>query len=139
MKIAIIDGQGGGLGKSITEKIKSQVRSKDIEIIALGTNSFATSNMLKAGATSGATGENAIKIMSNKVDVIVGPLAILMANSMMGEITPVMAEAIASSNAIKMLFPINRCGVYIAGTQELNMNQMMDSIVKEIQRMIIPS
>ncbi|MBM7615119.1 DUF3842 family protein [Alkaliphilus hydrothermalis] len=139
MKIAVVDGQGGGLGKSITEKIKAQIKATNIEIIALGTNSLATSNMMKAGANSGATGENAIKVMSSKVDVIIGPIAILMANSMMGEITSVMAEAITSSNAKKMLLPINRCGVYIAGTQELNMSQMMDSIVKEIQRMVTPS
>ncbi|WP_069650068.1 DUF3842 family protein [Caloranaerobacter ferrireducens] len=133
MKIAVVDGQGGGLGKSIVEKIRSEIKD-DIEIIALGTNSLATSNMLKAGANAGATGENAVKVMSQKVDIIIGPIAILIANSMMGEITPVMAEAISTSEARKIILPLNRCNVYIAGTQELNINQMLDYIIEEINK-----
>ncbi|KPU26874.1 hypothetical protein TR13x_08185 [Caloranaerobacter sp. TR13] len=133
MKIAVVDGQGGGLGKSIVEKVRSEIKD-DIEIIALGTNSLATSNMLKAGANAGATGENAVKVMSKKVDIIIGPIAILIANSMMGEITPVMAEAISTSEARKIILPLNRCNVYIAGTQELNINQMLDYIIEEINK-----
>ncbi|WP_427340568.1 DUF3842 family protein [Caloranaerobacter sp. DY30410] len=133
MRIAVVDGQGGGLGKSIVEKIRSEIKD-DIEIIALGTNSLATSNMLKAGANAGATGENAVKVMSQKVDIIIGPIAILIANSMMGEITPVMAEAISTSEAKKIILPLNRCNVYIVGTQELNINQMLDYIIEEINK-----
>ncbi len=132
MKIAVVDGQGGGLGKSIVEKIRNEIKD-DIEIIALGTNSLATSNMLKAGANAGATGENAVKVMSQKVDIIIGPIAILIANSMMGEITPIMAEAISTSEARKIILPLNRCNVYIVGTQELNINQMLDYIIEEIK------
>ncbi len=135
MKIAVIDGQGGGLGKAIVEKIRSQLRG-EIEIIALGTNSLATSTMIKAGAHSGATGENAIQVMSKKVDVIVGPMAILVANAMMGEITAGMAEAVADSQAIKMILPMNRCGVFIAGIKELNMSEMIELIIKELNRML---
>lgn len=135
MKIAVIDGQGGGLGKAIVEKIRSQLRG-EIEIIALGTNSLATSTMIKAGAHSGATGENAIRVMSKKVDVIVGPMAILVANAMMGEITAGMAEAVADSQAIKMILPMNRCGVFIAGIKELNMSEMIELIIKELNRML---
>ncbi|MDK2919653.1 MAG: hypothetical protein PWQ37_2386 [Candidatus Petromonas sp.] len=134
MKIAVIDGQGGGLGKSIVERIRAQSRD-DIQIIALGTNSLATSNMIRAGANFGATGENSVKIMSQKVDVIVGPIAILISNSMMGEITPQMAKAISDSSARKILLPLNRCNVYIAGTQELNVNQMIDSAIEELNKL----
>lgn len=132
MKIAVIDGQGGGLGKSIVERLKTSIG--DIEIIALGTNSLATSNMIKAGANAGATGENAVKVMSQKVDFILGPIAILIANSMMGEITPLMAEAIANSSAKKIILPLNRCNVYITGTKELNVNQMIQSAIDELNK-----
>lgn len=135
MKIAVIDGQGGGLGRTIIEKMKNQLKSDNLEIIALGTNSLATSNMMKAGAHSGATGENAIKVMSNRVDVIVGPLAILVANAMMGEITSEMAAAVASSPAQKMILPMNRCGIFVAGIKELNMTEMIDSLILQLSRM----
>ncbi len=134
MKIAVVDGQGGGLGKIIIEKIKINIKN-EVEIIALGTNSLATSNMLKAGANRGATGENSVKIMSKKVDVIIGPIAIILANSMMGEITPIMAEAIADSSARKVLLPLNRCNVYIAGTKEINVNEMIQNAIEEIKNM----
>ncbi|GAB6086241.1 DUF3842 family protein [Alkaliphilus crotonatoxidans] len=135
MKIAVIDGQGGGLGRTIIEKMKNQLKSDNLEIIALGTNSLATSNMMKAGAHSGATGENAIKVMANRVDVIVGPLAILVANAMMGEITSEMAAAVASSPAQKMILPMNRCGIFVAGIKELNMTEMIDSLILQLSRM----
>ncbi len=131
MKIAVIDGQGGGLGRATIEKIKDYF-GDDLEIIALGTNSLATSNMIKGGAHFGATGENAIKVMSQKVDVIIGPMAILIANSMMGEITPKMAESIASSSAKKVVFPLNRCNVRIVGTKDFKVNDMIAYAIKEL-------
>ncbi|QXM06864.1 DUF3842 family protein [Crassaminicella indica] len=131
MKVAIIDGQGGGLGRSIVEKIREHIKD-NIEIIALGTNSLATSNMLKGGAHKGATGENAIKVMSQKVDVIVGPIAIIVANAMMGEITPDMAQNIADSNARKILLPMNRCNITIVGTMDFKINEMIMAIVEEL-------
>lgn len=134
MKIAVVDGQGGGLGKIIVEKIKASIKD-EVEIIALGTNSLATSNMLKAGAHGGATGENAVRVMSNKVDVIVGPIAIVLANAMMGEITPTMAEAVSDSMARKILLPLNRCNVYIAGTRDISVNEMVQYAIKEIKNM----
>jgi len=133
MKIAVIDGQGGGIGRTLVEKIKNLNRN-DIEIIALGTNSLATSNMLKAGAHSGATGENAVKVMSSRVDIIIGPIAIIMGNSMMGEITPVMAEAISNSSAKKVLLPLNRCNAYIAGTRDMNLNEMIQHAIEEVNK-----
>jgi len=131
MKIAVVDGQGGGLGKRIIEVLK--VRLKDeYEIIALGTNSTATSNMIKSGAKTGATGENAIRVTAQGVDFIVGPIAIILANSMMGEITPLMAEAIATSPAKRILIPLNRCNTEIVGTKTSKLNDLIDQIADEI-------
>jgi len=100
MRIAVIDGQGGGIGKAIVEKLRKEL-SEDVEIIALGTNALATSYMLKAGANEGATGENAIIVNVGKADVIMGTIGILAANSMLGELTPLLARAIAESPAKK--------------------------------------
>lgn len=114
MKIAIIDGQGGGIGKHITMKLRSFL-GEEYEIIGLGTNAVATMAMLKAGANEVATGESAIVYMASKVDVIVGSVSILSANSMCGEMTPRMVEAIGSSDAKKILLPVNRNQIEIVG------------------------
>ncbi len=116
MKIAVIDGQGGGIGKAIVEKIRKEFDGQ-IEIIALGTNSMATSIMLKSGANEGATGENAILYNINKVDLILGPIGIICANSLLGELTPLMARAIAESPAKKILIPSNKCSILVAGVE----------------------
>ncbi|NLD50623.1 MAG: DUF3842 family protein, partial [Clostridiaceae bacterium] len=116
MRIAVIDGQGGGMGKAIVEKLRCELGAT-VEIIALGTNALATSLMLKAGADEGASGENAIVVNSRKVDVIMGAVGIVAANSMLGELTPLMAKAIAESAARKILVPLNRCNIYIAGVR----------------------
>lgn len=134
MKIAVIDGKGGGIGCQVIEKLKL-LNNKDIEIIALGTNSQATSSMLKSGADNGATGENAIVFMSHKADLIIGPLAIIAANSMMGEITPKMAEAITSSDAKKIILPVNKCNIDIIGLNSSNLKNIfneLSDIVKNI-------
>jgi Ni,Fe-hydrogenase maturation factor len=130
LKVAIIDGQGGGIGKRLIEKIKST--NLPLELIALGTNSLATSGMIKSGANVGATGENSIVVNADKIDVIMGPLAIIVPNSIMGEITPKMAHAIGNSRALKILIPISRCNVEIAGTKNVNMNDLLDYAVKEL-------
>ncbi len=129
MKIAVIDGQGGGIGKHITEKIRKELGTK-IEIVALGTNSTATSLMLKAGANEGATGENAVVRTVAEVDVIVGSLSILVANSMLGEVTPKMAEAICNSKAQKILLPIGKNRVEIVGVQQEPLPHMVDKLVQ---------
>lgn len=131
MKIAVIDGQGGGLGKSIIERIKKTNRP-DLEMVALGTNSLATTGMIKAGAKSGATGENAIVVNSPKVDVIMGPIAVIIPNSIMGEITQAMALAVANSSAMKILIPLNRCNVEIPGTTRYNINELLDFAIEEL-------
>ena len=113
MKILIIDGQGGRIGKMLVEKIRQ--RWPELPLIALGTNSIATSTMLRAGAQEGATGENPVIYNAQSADVIIGPIGIVLANSLLGEITPAMAAAVAQSDAQKILIPMNRCKSAIAG------------------------
>lgn len=134
MKIGVIDGQGGGIGKHITEKLRKYL-PEDVEIIALGTNALATSAMLKAGANDGATGENAIAFMSDKVDVIVGSVAILAANAMLGELTPRIAEAIATSPAKKILLPINRAGIEIIGVINEPLPHQIEKLVLILKKL----
>ncbi|NLK72978.1 MAG: DUF3842 family protein [Clostridiales bacterium] len=134
MRIAVVDGQGGGIGKSVIEHIRKAIKD-DTEIIALGTNSLATSNMLKAGADEGATGENAICVTAQKVDIIIGPLAIVLSDSMLGEISQTIATAIARSPAKKMLLPMNRCGVFVAGVKNKTIQDFINEIVSEIQEL----
>ena len=115
MKIVVIDGQGGNIGKRIVEEIKaSGIQS---EVMAIGTNSTATAAMMKGGADIGATGENPVVLASRDADVIIGPIGIIMADSMYGEITPKMAESVGASKARKILIPINKC-VTVAGVDE---------------------
>ena len=133
MRIAVIDGQGGGIGKTIVEKLRAAF-GDSVEIIALGTNAVVTSLMLKAGANEGASGENAIMINASKVDCIIGSVAIIAAHTMLGELTPKMAEAVAGSSAKKLLIPLNRCGLYVAGTRQEPLMQYIDdaiALVKE--------
>lgn len=133
MKIAVVDGQGGGIGKAIVERLKREL-PEDTRIIALGTNALATNLMLKAGAGEGASGENAIVFNVPKVDVIVGPIGIISANSMMGELTPLMASAIAGSPAKKILIPLNRCNVEIVGVKNESLPYHIDSAVNMIKK-----
>ena len=133
MRIAVIDGQGGGIGKHITEKIRRGLGPK-VEIIALGTNSVATSMMLKAGANEGATGENAIINTVEEVDVVTGSVSILVANSMLGELTPAMAAAIGKCKALKVLLPIARNNVEIIGVQQEPLPHMIDKLVDFLKK-----
>lgn len=122
--VAVVDGQGGGIGSIIIEKLKSEI--PNIKIQALGTNSSATKNMLKAGANEGATGENAIVYNVKDADIVMGVVAILMPNSMMGELSPKMSEAIGSSHAMKILIPLARCNIKVAMPGEYNIQQCVD-------------
>ena len=132
MRIAVIDGQGGGIGKAIVEKLR-KVFENNIEIIALGTNSLATSLMIKAGANEGATGENAIVYNVSKVDIILGPIGIICANSLLGELTPTMAKAIAESLAKKVLIPLSKCNVVITGTANKPLPHYIDDAIEIIK------
>ena len=116
MVIAVIDGMGGGLGAQIITQLAAQVGT-DTEIIALGANALATNNMVRAGAARGATGENALRVSLRKADVILGPIGIVIPNAMMGEITPAMAETVASADAKKILIPVSQSHFEIVGLE----------------------
>ncbi len=133
-KIMVVDGQGGGIGATIISGIRKEI-GNDIIIYALGTNSIATSRMMKAGANKGGTGENAIYYTAKKVDIIIGPISIVMPYSMMGELTPKMATAISTSNALKIFLPLTQEQVKIVGDPgEPLPHQVSEaiSIIKEV-------
>jgi hypothetical protein len=133
--VAVIDGQGGGIGSAIIKRLR-EVLGENLEVIGLGTNAMATGAMLKSGANKGASGENAIVQTVKKVDVIVGTFSIVLANSMMGELTPRMAEAIASSPAIKCLLSLKIIDVEIIGTAKEPLPHLVDQLIKRIQEII---
>jgi len=135
--ISIIDGQGGGIGKSVVGKLRRQIaKESNISICALGTNSTATNNMIKAGADIGATGENAIVRTASQSDIIIGPIAIIAANSMLGELTPAMAIAVSSSSAQKILIPLNRCNITVAAELNLTTDTYIDYSVKLVMEFL---
>ena len=113
MKITVIDGQGGRIGKTVIEQIRA--KHKNLELYAIGTNTAATAAMLKAGADFGATGENAVLVNAADADIIIGPVGIVFANALLGEITPAIATAVGASRAFKILVPVHRCNHFIAG------------------------
>lgn len=135
MKIAVIDGQGGGIGRLITEQIRKTL-PLEIEIIALGTNAIATSLMLKAGANEGASGENAIVQNMDDVDVIIGPLGIVLAHSMSGELTPKMAEAIARSRAQKLLIPLTLAKAEVVGMEPEPLPHLVDKLINRLRELM---
>ncbi|MPW26778.1 DUF3842 family protein [Alkalibaculum sp. M08DMB] len=135
MKIAVIDGQGGGIGRVIIEKIRLEF-GQNISIIALGTNSLATAAMLKAGANIGATGENAIIVNVQTVDVIMGSIAIMVSDALIGELSPAMANAITKSDTAKVLIPLNKCNIHVAGTVDEPLPHYIDDSIKIIKKII---
>ena len=132
MNILVIDGMGGGIGKAIIEHIKSEL--PEAGITALGTNSIATSSMVKAGADCGATGENAIVFNCAKADFIIGVTGIVFANAMHGEVSPKMAEAVTSSPAHKILLPIDKCNVTVLGVAESSLQSHINEIAETIKK-----
>ena len=134
MKIVIIDGQGGKLGKLLVEQLKQACPMA--ELYAIGTNSIATATMLKAGADFGATGENPVIRAVMDADVVLGPIGIVVANAILGEVTPKMAEAVGSCKAKKLLIPMNSCGVSVAGAQELPLSSYAAQIVEQVCLML---
>lgn len=133
-KIVVIDGQGGRLGQAVVESVKSQ--SLSAEIYAIGTNSIATSAMLKAGADYGATGENPTIVACRDADVIIGPIGILSADSMLGEISPTMAVAVGQSKAVKLLLPVNRCNNQVVGVKPLTINELVKETVEHLKELL---
>ena len=130
MKILVIDAQGGGMGRQLVAMIRERIQSA--RVTAVGTNSVATAAMLKAGADEAATGENAVVVCSRDADVIVGPVGIAIADSMLGEITPAMALAVAQSRARRVLIPFNHCGTRIAGVSGIKPAALLQSAIDEI-------
>lgn len=132
MRIAVVDGQGGGIGKHIMDKLRREL-PEGVEYLALGTNALATSVMLKAGANEGATGENAVIYNASRVDIIVGPVSILFPNAMLGEMTPAMAAALAGSPAPKVLLPLNRSGVELVGLRNEPLPHLVDELIRRVK------
>ena len=134
MKITIIDGQGGRIGRSIIEQLKKN--HADLELYAIGTNSIATSAMLKAGADYGATGDNAVIVNAADSDIIAGPIGIVFAHALLGEITPAIAAAIGASRAYKVLIPTGRCNHFVAGCAEASMGEYIRIAIEKIESML---
>ena len=130
MDILIIDGQGGNLGRQLTRRLREALPQADIT--AVGTNSIATENMLKGGADRAATGENAVVVNARRAKIIAGPLGIVIADALLGEVTPAMARAVGRSDAVRVLIPMNRCDTLVAGVAEKPMGELMDDAVGKI-------
>ncbi len=129
-RVAVIDGQGGGIGTTIIKRIK-EIHGEEVEVWALGTNAIATAQMMKARANRGATGENAICHCVHRVDVIVGPISILIAHAMMGEVTPRMVEAVGASDAPKLLLPLTQEPVVVVGAEREPLPHLVERLVAE--------
>ena len=134
MKIIVIDGQGGGVGKALIEQLKARLPNQPL--LALGTNAMATAGMIKAGADQGATGESAIIYNCRDADVILGPVGIVLAHSMLGELSPAIAQAVGESKAVRILVPIGKCRTKIAGMNEMPLAALIESAVSEVGRLL---
>lgn len=134
MNILVIDAQGGGIGKQIVAAVRKEF--PHVKIVAVGTNSLATSAMLRAGADEAATGENAVVVCARKADIIAGPVGIVIADSLLGEITPVMATAVGQSPAVRVLIPVNHCGNIICGVSDQPMAKLVQNAVANIAEQI---
>ena len=126
MTVLVIDGQGGKLGQRLVSGVRKTMPRADI--LAVGTNTSATESMLRAGASQAATGENAVIVACRQADVIIGPLGIALADAMLGEITPAIANAVASSSAYRILIPMNLCGTYVAGVSQATSAIVQDAL-----------
>ncbi|MBO4354242.1 MAG: DUF3842 family protein [Clostridia bacterium] len=134
MKILVIDGQGGNIGRQLVKMISERFPSADIT--AVGTNSIATSNMMKGGSVSAATGENAAVVGCRTADIIVGPIGITVADALLGEITPKMAVAVGQSRAVKVLIPLNKCETLVAGISDVSTSALIDDALEKIRAVI---
>lgn len=130
MQILVMDGQGGKMGRAIVEQLK--IRFPQQRLVVVGTNSIATATMLKAGADQGATGENPVVVCAATADLIIGPIGILVANSLLGEVTPSMAVAVGSSPAQKILIPSNQCNNHVVGTTALPLAELVALAVNQV-------
>ena len=134
MRILVVDGQGGGVGRQLVAQIKQAF--PDMKLMAVGTNTLATAAMLKSGADNAATGENAVIVAARKADVIVGPLGIAVADSLGGEITPAMANAVAQADAKRILLPFRNCDNVIVGVSDFTLGTLIQQAVEEIRKIL---
>ena len=134
MNILVMDAQGGGIGKQVVAAVRK--RFPDATITAVGTNAAATTAMLRAGADEGATGENAAVVCCRRADVIIGPVGIVIADALLGEVTPRMAVAVGQSAAKRILIPVNHCANFIAGVADLSVGRLVDSVVAELEKTV---
>ena len=123
-RVLVLDGQGGGIGAQLTRLLAKELPD-GWELLAVGTNVMATGAMLKAGAAQGATGENAVIHNAARADLILGPIGMIMANGIMGEVSPAMASAVSGSEAVKILIPTATCGIFVAGTENLRLEEYL--------------
>ena len=129
-RVLILDGQGGGIGAQLTRLLVKEL-PEDWELLCVGTNVMATGAMLKAGANQGATGENALIYNAARADLILGPIGMILANGIMGEVSPTMAAAVSGSEAVKILIPTSTCGIFVAGTEELRLEEYLRRAVEQ--------
>ena len=134
MNVLVIDGQGGGLGKQLVAALSTQC--PEARLTAVGTNSLAANAMRKAGAPRAATGENAVVVNCRRADVIVGPIGIVIADSLLGEITPAMAAAVCQSDATRVLIPINHCDNIVVGVPDQPIGQLVTAAVEKVKELI---
>ena len=130
MNILVIDGQGGQLGSQLIKGILGSM--KEVKIMAVGTNAIATAAMLKAGAHQASTGENPVVVACRKADVIVGPIGIVIADAMFGEVTPTMALAVGQADAVRILLPVNKCDNMVAGVPDLSMSTLIEDTLAKL-------
>ncbi len=135
MKILVIDAQGGGIGRQLISAIKKNIKAA--EVIAVGTNNAATSAMLKAGADGAATGENAVVVGCRNADIIVGPIGIAIADSMLGEVTPAMALAVAQSRASRILIPFSHCDNIVVGVSDYSVEKLIQEALEHIRKIVL--
>ena len=134
MNILVIDGQGGQLGGQLIKSLKANFQN--IKIMAVGTNATATAAMLKAGADQAATGENPVMVACRKTDVIIGPIGIVIADALFGEITPKMAVAVGQADAVRILLPVNKCDNLVAGIPNVSTAAILEDVIAKVRNMI---
>ncbi|MGN1344551.1 MAG: DUF3842 family protein [Traorella sp.] len=137
MNVLVVDGQGGQLGAQLVKEIRNHF--PNLIIMAVGTNAIATANMLKAKAHQAATGENPVIVFCRKADIIIGPIGIVIADSLYGEITPKMALAIGQANAKRILIPINRCDNIVAGVSDLSLSVLLEDVLFQLEKLVSES
>ena len=134
MNILVIDGQGGQLGGQLIKSLK--MNFSNIKVVAVGTNATATATMLKSGADQAATGENPVIVMCRKADIIIGPIGIVIADAMFGEITPQMAVAVGQADAVRILLPINKCDNLVAGIPDISTATILEDVILKVKKIL---